>query len=789
MGVLAITMLLVAPFVLPRHAYGQTPTTTGTANVGAAVSGTATVDPAPAKVKDAINYLDCINPLRPLNGASCAVSVLVVIATSITGIFISLAAWLVQFMLIISFKVADSQTVTRGYDTVLAIANLGFVLGIIIIAIATILRLQSYGAKQLLWKLIVMAIAINFGLVIAKSMINVSNNVAYFLIENTAPAGATGGVLKKADQMGRYVTAMMQGIGPQALFPKDSEQLLKGAAGNQESGNWFIESIKAFIPGSGVVDAAKGLLANTVGDINAFVVSLANGLFVLIFLMLSLVVFLALALMLLLRFIWLTMLLILLPLAWLSWVFPLVSEWWKTWWQKFIRWTFFPPVMLFFVYLALQVQKSSPGNANQNFMVDIIKDGVTSSSGLTEGVVAVFSGSAAIILSNLAQKVVIIGLLIGGFMAANKMSITGAKTALAVGEGIAKNTGTWAKDRVKGAGSRYLTTPKSQSRQWKVPQNRLLAPFVKAANTLWANPFQGVLAPEGAVSAEDAKIMRQRLETLRDRKSQMASALEDEKMALRTAPPGTEEIYKARLAAAETDAKDAANKFEEFKKVTTRAGVWDEEDEKQQEGQKAGRASIHQKELDLKELERERIRLESILKTLTPSTAQYKETQDRLKEISEEARWTQRGIEETTTALRKVEQEIEKRAGERGPRLFESSAFSGEAIKGIGSMVWGSIAKGLEKGMSEEQKKKIFDEGKKLLNSDGIIRSSVDVGLKKLFDSKTKDEKLKHALHEIEELTGVKVKHDDDQGKKDDAHSKPATGGAAPAHTPAAPHH
>ena len=71
----------------------------------------------------------------------------------------------------------SSPVVLKGWGIVLDFANLGFVLAIIIIAFATIFRMQSYAMKQTLWKLIVAALLVNFSLVIAGAFINVADNV------------------------------------------------------------------------------------------------------------------------------------------------------------------------------------------------------------------------------------------------------------------------------------------------------------------------------------------------------------------------------------------------------------------------------------------------------------------------------------------------------------------------------------------------------------------------------------------------------------------------------------
>ena len=72
----------------------------------------------------------------------------------------------------------------------MSFTNLGFVLAIIVIAFATIFRIQSYAMKQVLWKLIVAALLVNFSLVIAGAFINIADNVTSSF--NNKILGASG---------------------------------------------------------------------------------------------------------------------------------------------------------------------------------------------------------------------------------------------------------------------------------------------------------------------------------------------------------------------------------------------------------------------------------------------------------------------------------------------------------------------------------------------------------------------------------------------------------------------
>jgi hypothetical protein len=79
------------------------------------------------------------------------------------------------------------EMITIGWEITRDIANIFFIFILLIIAIATILRLESYGAKQLLAKLIIVALLVNFSLVIAFAVVDAANILALTFIKRIYP--------------------------------------------------------------------------------------------------------------------------------------------------------------------------------------------------------------------------------------------------------------------------------------------------------------------------------------------------------------------------------------------------------------------------------------------------------------------------------------------------------------------------------------------------------------------------------------------------------------------------
>ncbi len=140
-----------------------------------------------------------------------------------------LGGYFIDFALKINEYILTSSVVKTGWEIVLNFTNLGFVLAIIIIAFATIFRIQSYAMKQTLWKLIVAALLVNFSLVISGAFINIGNGLAYYFQKNITPEGSVKG-------FHQFSVKLAEILRVQALISgKDAEELRK----NLEEGKYF----------------------------------------------------------------------------------------------------------------------------------------------------------------------------------------------------------------------------------------------------------------------------------------------------------------------------------------------------------------------------------------------------------------------------------------------------------------------------------------------------------------------------------------------------------------------
>lgn len=338
--------------------------------------------------------------------ASAAIGAVVYSIGFILGSITSAVFWigglLVDFSLSINGEILSSTNavVHSGWNIVLSFANLGFVLAIIVIAFATILRRESYGMNQILWKLIVAALLVNFSLVIAGAFISVSDTVSNIFLNKATLKGP-----------GSFSVVLGSALGVQTFLDvKSSEDSLSGAV------DVFGKSLLMLITSILFIAAF-----NFVGGLTLF----------------------ALATMLLIRYVALSILLIISPIVWLLWIFPSTQKYWKEWWDNFMRWTFFSPIVLFFLYLTVSTLKGMKNFADAG-IVGSKAVGAGSSSPFTFGV------------DTVGKFVTVIGLMIGGLIAANKMSITGAGAFYGMAQNAGKAVGGLALRKGKQYGTGWL---------------------------------------------------------------------------------------------------------------------------------------------------------------------------------------------------------------------------------------------------------------------------------------------------------------------------------------------
>ncbi len=221
----------------------------------------------------------------------------------------SLSTFLIQKLIdIAAFNhFTDIPAVVQGWSLVRDICNMFFVLVFLVIAFATILRIENYNAKRLLPKLLIMAVLINFSRMIFAFLVDFSQ-----IVMLTFVAQIKGGYMVNAFNM-------------QKLGSLKSD-LEEGAS------SWAV------------------VTALILSVIAAFV---------------TLVVIIILLAALLMRIIMLWIYIILSPLVFLGFAFPAISGYVSRIWQDFVKQLILGPILGFFLWLGLGIVNGQIENSSQ----------------------------------------------------------------------------------------------------------------------------------------------------------------------------------------------------------------------------------------------------------------------------------------------------------------------------------------------------------------------------------------------------------------------------------------
>lgn len=225
-------------------------------------------------------------------------------------------------------KAAIVQT---GWTIVRDLANMFFSLILLVIAFATILRIETYGMKQVLWKLVVAALLINFSLVIAGVVIDFSNVLTNFFVKNATYNITTDGVTTPTSDIS---AAILSGLKVHTLYN------INVSSDSSTTGS--------------TSDTPSKQIQGEIGFTTIFL----NIILGIIFMLITAFVLFAAAVLFLIRMVALWILLIFAPLAWLAMILPATRSFWNKWWSEFMKWIIFAPVYGFFIYLTVSMISS-----------------------------------------------------------------------------------------------------------------------------------------------------------------------------------------------------------------------------------------------------------------------------------------------------------------------------------------------------------------------------------------------------------------------------------------------
>jgi len=233
---------------------------------------------------------------------------------------------------------STNQGVRQVWGFMKDLANIGLILGMVFIAIATILRASKYNAKAILWKLLVIALLVNFSLVITGMLVDIFNFFSVYFL-NLA-------------------------INPNQI-----------AISNSIEGGYGYVTVVNSLAGTNNISNAW----TNVNDFGQFLIIAAvliiTGLLTLIAILIGFVS-------LIVRAFVIFMCLAVSPLAFISWIFPITKNFWKTWSSQLLKWLSFGVIFTFVLYIGLSV---------------VSHVNLPSDAGIVEGIITCFMFSSFLI--------------------------------------------------------------------------------------------------------------------------------------------------------------------------------------------------------------------------------------------------------------------------------------------------------------------------------------------------------------------------------------------------------
>jgi len=244
------------------------------------------------------------------------------IMSYIISVFVSVFGKILVFLITILMKVAsyskiiDMPAIRIAWAVVRDISNMFFVIILLIIAFATILRVENYSVKKNLPKLIIMAVLINFSKTISGIIIDISQVVMLQFISAIGTPATSANIFINIFQVNDYLN---------------------------------------------LAEKNKGIGTDT----SVFFVLMAG----LIALLVTIVVVLVLMFTLIMRVAMLWIYVILSPFAYLLAAFPNGKKYSSQWWSEFVQYVVTGPILAFFLWLAIYITQSIYNAEGDNSVV------------------------------------------------------------------------------------------------------------------------------------------------------------------------------------------------------------------------------------------------------------------------------------------------------------------------------------------------------------------------------------------------------------------------------------
>ena len=425
----------------------------------------------------------------PVVAATWPLLIIAIVGPFIVGIIFTLNLILLRLAIngdIVHLNFTSGGIVDSGLAATTTLVNLGFILVLVVIALATILRRENYGLKKLLPKFLLIVILINFVPVISGAIIDIANVVTKSFLD--------------FDILATFSSI----FNPFAGDIKNAQGIAKAIQGGDAD---WVEII---------VDEISSLIGLT-GTIQRMI----TGFSMIFFGLFSSFVFFLYFMLFLLRYIAIWILVILAPIAWFCSILPNTQKFFKMWWGYFIQWAFVGAIAGFFLKLgstAASTLNSGFGASNPNICSDCWYSNI---------VTPFFATINSMFLSAAVTIFLIIGFILslklsgGGtemvlnWGAKNWKTIGGLAASQTLGRALTTKRGAEIMKRFEKTGVGFRGLPKNfqewkKAPLWKKALSGAAAPFIAPVNWgLKAGAKQALIygaKQSGSVDARTAQI-------------------------------------------------------------------------------------------------------------------------------------------------------------------------------------------------------------------------------------------------------------------------------------------
>ncbi len=280
-----------------------------------------------------------------------AVAIVLIITGIILSIVNAILMWLTTTFL--SIPITDANIVKNvGWPFTLQLVNMGYLLILAWIGLATILQLKESDAQKTIPKLILNALLVNFSLVLVGFVVDIGNLLTNFFLEQV-------------------------------------NQVSTGVGGLISTGQNAWNSIA-----NGIINSIGKNITNQTAILNSITGYFAYGIVLILFNIFATFVLMAVAYIFFIRIIYLWILAIVAPIAFFSKIVPNSEEkqqffrgilGWDQWWKDLLQWSIVGVPLAFFLYLSCFISRSEPFSAGKPNSFPINTENLNKNGTLTNG--------------------------------------------------------------------------------------------------------------------------------------------------------------------------------------------------------------------------------------------------------------------------------------------------------------------------------------------------------------------------------------------------------------------